>query len=95
MEMILNPGRKQAKLDLAFGTAVFIGAALWAHAVASHAGQRQTFPPRAEVATSIAEQGNDAVRQIRKEARRSARLVQPTPLADLASVAIEVAVATK
>src|SRR5438045_709955 len=80
MDTILNPNLKQAKSNLAMGLAVFLGAALAAHTLAAHAIEREAVSPRVEIAPSIAQQGNEAVRRIRSDARQGARLARPAPL---------------
>ena len=74
-----------ARLHLAAAVLVFAGAGLGTQALAHRdhdAGSSPVF--RAEVAQSIAQQGNEAVRQIRLDARRAAVTSRPAPLVELA-----------
>jgi hypothetical protein len=91
MELIVNPSLKTAKSNLAVGFAVFIGAAAAAQALAARAGEREAILPRVEIASAIAQQGNEAVRRINREARDSARLMKPMALTELAGASTEVA----
>ena len=92
METVLDVSLKQAKVNLALGAAIFVGAALFAHAVGARAQtDRDAVYPQLEVWASIARQGNDAVREIRREAGDGVKLAQPAPLAELATVTTEVA----
>jgi hypothetical protein len=92
METTMTVSLKQAKWNLLLGAAIFLGAALAAQAVSASAEEsRESIYPQVEVAASIAQQGNDAVRQIREEAREAVRLTEPAPLTELTEIATEVA----
>ncbi len=89
MDTNSNVGPKLAWRNLALGAAIFLGAALIAQTVAAKADDaRETIYPQVEVADSIARQGNGAVREIQREARK---LAGPASLSELVRIATEVA----
>jgi len=93
METTLNVSSlKQASRNVAIGSAIFLGAALAAIALSARAAtDREAVYPQADVAASIAQQGNRAVRLIEREARDHVQLDEAAPLAELATVSTDVA----
>ena len=73
-------------------TIVALAASLANEAPASRSREPQLAPEfAAEVANGIAQQGNEAVRQIRRDAGKAVRLAKPADLHELAGIATEIA----
>jgi hypothetical protein len=74
-----------ARSHVAAAVLIFLGAGMATRVLAQRDhGERDLPVFRAEVAQSIAQQGNEAVRQIELDARRAALSARPAPLSEIA-----------